>query len=457
MLRSSEIRAQIAEKTAQVQAIVELATSENRELTVEEAAAVDKIQGIGDQPGELAALNTQLERAIRLEARVREIASGLGPKLGRPQPEQQLKKIVIPAKAKLFSGKLKAFQGACGERDAYVFGRVLAASLYNHGKSRQWLRDNGIRIKAAVSEDSNERGGIFVPTETTTQIIRLVEEYGVFRRFAKNEPMGSDRRVIPVRTGGMTAYPVAETNTANEGSNTGTKSEPSWVNIELIARKWKTWLRMSDEINEDSLISLADAIALEMALAFAYAEDNAGFNGDGTSTYHGIVGILNAVNAGSIHTALAGNTAFSTLDLDDFRTLKGKLPEYPGIQPRWFISKEGYCDSMERLMLAAGGNAVVDIANGGVPMFLGSPVQITNVLNSTLTAQTSTKLLAYGDLNMGAVFGDRRKMSMSLTDQRYWDEDQIAVKSTERFDINVHSRGTATAAGAVMVLATPGS
>jgi HK97 family phage major capsid protein len=227
--------------------------------------------------------------------------------------------------------------------------------------------------------------------------------------------------------------------------------------VELIARKWKAWTKMSDELNEDSLVSMADELATEAAIAFAYAEDNAGFNGDGSASFHGITGVLNAVNAGSVYTALAGNTAFSTLDMEDFLSMKGRLPMFPGIVPAWFVSHEGYSASIERLMLAAGGNTVANVADGGLPRFLGAPVVVTNVLNSTLGAQTSTNLLAYGDLRMAALLGDRRQMTMSLTDQRYWDTDQIAVKTTERIDINVHSRGTTTAAGAIIVLATPGA
>ena len=108
-------------------------------------------------------------------------------------------------------------------------------------------------------------------------------------------------------------------------------------------------------------------------------------------------------------------------------------------------------------MLAANGTLPSDIAAGGGLRFLGCPVVLSNVMNSTLTAQTATDIAALGDLRLAVRFGDRRQMTLSATDQRYWDEDQVAIKATERFDINVHSKGTATAAGAVMVLRTPGA
>jgi HK97 family phage major capsid protein len=109
------------------------------------------------------------------------------------------------------------------------------------------------------------------------------------------------------------------------------------------------------------------------------------------------------------------------------------------------------------LQLAAGGNTSQNLADGGLPKYLGYPVVEVNALNGTLTAQVSTNLLCLGDLRMATVFGDRRKMTLSTTDQRYWDEDQMAIKATERFDFNCHSTGNATEAGAVVVLATPGA
>lgn len=453
MLKSSEIRAAIAQKSAEVKAIVELATKEERELTAEEKAVVDRIQGIGDEAGEIQQLNTDLERAVRFEARVAEIANQLEPTLGQPpEPKPDRKAISIPAQARVH-GSLKAFTGEKAAENAYIAGRWVAANFLGHSGSRKWLKDHGIRN--SMSTDSNEKGGIFVPTEMQTSIIRLVEKHGVFRQYSKVTPMGSDRKVAPVRIAGMTAYPVAETRDSNEGSNTGTRSEPQYANIELVARKWKAWVKMSDELNEDALISIADEVALEMALAFAYAEDTAGFLGDGTSAYHGIVGVLNAVNAGSVHIADTANTSFGALDMADFEGMVGKLPEFEGINPAWFVSKAGYYASMHRLLMAAGGNTAENLENGGRPMFLGYPVVFTSVLNKTLTAQTDTKLLAFGDLRMASLLGDRRKMTMSLTDQRFWDEDQIAIKGTERFDINIHSRGTATDPGAILVLQTP--
>ena len=453
----AQIKEAILALCNRVQAIAAIAKEEKRDYTAEEASEIDAINGVGESKGKIDALTVELDRATKQEDMEKRMAAMTGAKVieGKQTDGTGRPKMQIPSSVKMKVSTSKAFRGAHAAREAHVTAKFVAAKFFGDRKAKLWLKEN-VR-QAAVSVGDNQSGGLFVPNETTNAIIRLVEEYGVIRRYSKIEPMMSSTKTVPVRVSGVTAHPVAETNTANEGSNSGTKSQAEYTNIELVARKWKTWFKMSDEFSEDSAVSIAEQFVLEAALAFATAEDDAGFNGTGAATYHGIIGIMNAMAAGSIYTALAGNTAFSTLDDADFRGMKAKLRRYAGMQPAWFISPEGYSDSIERLQLAAGGNTSQNLSEGGLPKYLGYPVVEVNALNGTLTAQTSTNLLCLGDLRMATVFGDRRKMTLSTTDQRYWDEDQMAIKATERFDFNCHSTGTASEAGAVVVLATPGA
>ena len=462
MKTAQQIQASIDEKNAHVDAIIALGEEEKRELNAEEIGVINAWHGEGKEPGEYGAIVAKLEQAQKIEARKKQIATermapaieDLADSAGSKLDQDGRKAFAVP-RSQRRHGSLKAFRGQDAEKDAYISGRHFAASLFGHEESKTWLDEHS--ISAAMSTGDNSKGGLFVPVETESAIIRLVEDFGVFRQYASPESMASNTKVVPVRTSGMTAYPVAETKDTNQSSNTGTESDPGYRNIELVARKWKTLTRTSDELNEDSLISMADQIAMETALAFATAEDGAGFVGDGTSTYHGIKGLSNSLLAGSVYTALTGNTSFSSLDMADFLGMLGDLPDYPGMSSAWHISKEGYYASMARLQLAAGGNTVTDFGRGPELSFLGLPVVFNQKTNKTLSAQTDTRLLYLGDLGMSAKFGNRRGVTMSLSEERYWDVDQIGIKGTERFDINIHSTGTATEAGAIIGLDTPSS
>ena len=80
------------------------------------------------------------------------------------------------------------------------------------------------------------------------------------------------------------------------------------------------------------------------------------------------------------------------------------------------------------------------------------------LMNSTLSAQTSTDGLVYfGDLSQGVAFGSRRGLSLAQSADRYFELDQLAIRGTQRFDIVVHEKGTASAAGSIVMLSTPAS
>ena len=456
-LTAGEISEKLEELAARAEAIYEVAKEEGRELTAEEQAELIQIQGEDGSGGELAvqAKLLKTKRAIEQRSAAKlqnRLDSGEiqtpDDKAAKTDPENAIEKLRVPAVARAH-GRLKAFEDSHqGEKEAYVSGRWIA-SVLGHKPSAQWLNDQG--FSASMDTGNNDSGGLMVPGEMSRTIIRLVEEFGVARNQFGQQPVTGERWAGPVRVSGMTAYPVAETTEANEGSNTGTKSQPKYKQIELVMRKWKAWTKASDELNDRSFISLAEIVSTESATAFAYAEDNAGFNGDGTAAFHGITGVLNAVKAGSVKTFASTKLAFSDLTIADFEAMVAMLPDFAGINPVWNISKQGYYYSMHPLLMAAGGNTSSNLEAGGMPMFLGYPVVFTKVLPTTAADQADAKVVTFGDTRMGVKFGTNGRLRASISRERYWDEDQIGIKVEEFFDINVHSTGDATNAGSIIV------
>ena len=226
----------------------------------------------------------------------------------------------------------------------------------------------------------------------------------------------------------------------------------------MVAKKLGAIGRFSSEVAEDAFIDIASDLASEMAYAFAQSEDNALVLGDGSSTYGGITGLINAIGDGSTIDALTGNTAFSTLDLVDFLNMQGKLPIYPGQQPAWFISPEGFYASMARLQYAQGGATKQDVSMGADEFFLGRPVYFVNVMNATLTAQTDAEgICYYGDLNQTVTAGERRGFSFAASSDVYFTTDEIAVRGTTRVGMSVHEATDATNPGPLIMLAMPGA
>jgi HK97 family phage major capsid protein len=61
-------------------------------------------------------------------------------------------------------------------------------------------------------------------------------------------------------------------------------------------------------------------------------------------------------------------------------------------------------------------------------------------------------MIAFGDLSLAATMGERRGVTVKTTQDRYLEFDQIGIRGTERFDINVHDLGNSNIAGPIVGL-----
>jgi len=445
---SKAVREEIAEIYNRLEAIQQLAGEEDRDLTPEEdaefKAGVEEIGNSGDNGQAATGMWAKVKTAERYEA----IKAKLDAPANNTPRFVQDSGDVVRVKRKYRSGPMKGYAKG-DEETAYRAGQWAAAALFCKESSRKWCADNGMTIRAAQTEGSNQDGGFLVPDELSQAIIDLRETYGVFRSRARRVGMGSDHMNVPRRLSGVTAYAVGENDAI-------TASDKTWNRVELTAKKWGALTRYSSELSEDAFIDLASDLASEFAYAFSLKEDQSGFIGDGGSTYHGITGLMvkaiDGNHAASVHQPATGTLAFSDLTLAMFETALGKLPQYAVPNAAWYISRVGYYASMANLQNAAGGNNSDDIGAGPGMNFMGLPVVISQVLNTTLTDQASAAVCAVGDLSLAATIGDRRDFSVAVSTDRYFENDEVAIRGTQRTAINVHDLGDGSTAGPMVVI-----
>ena len=341
------------------------------------------------------------------------------------------------------TGNLKHLKDA---ETAHGIGQFFLGSMGNKS-AQQWVSDRyGIK---AHGEGNNSLGGFLVPDELEQAIIDLRAKFGKFRANTRVLNMSRDTLLINRIAGGLTASFVGE------GSSI-TETDASFDQVSLVARKASTLTRYSRELAEDSVVNLGDFLAGEVARAFANAEDEAGFNGDGSSGNGGIVGLKNAVGSAGQKTG-SGN-AYSELTLADFTGTVGLAPEYVFSQgtPKWYMSTQFYHTVVLDLLADAGGNTNLTLAGGvAVPSLFGYEVVLADVLPKT---EANSQLCAYfGALELGTTMGDRRPTEIAVSEDRYFESDQIGVRGTTRFDINCHDVGDSSAAGAIVALKTAAS
>jgi HK97 family phage major capsid protein len=411
---------------------------------VTESRAFDEVeQKVFD---DFAADIANIDKQIEIEERMMTLKASLAKPINIPGNERK----TVPAEARVRYSKLKAFKGGGAEDAAYRSGQFLMATMLGNNKAAEWCRENGVIIQRAQSEGINSAGGFLVPNEFNQAIIDLREEYGTFRQNCQVIPMGSDSMTIPRRAGGLTAYFVGE-------GVAPTESQKSWDQVSLAAKKMAVLSKMSTELAEDAVISIADDLASEMAYAFAVKEDACGWNGDGTSTYGGISGVRARIIDGT-HTASAidgasGHDTFAEIDANDLAAVMAKLPKYAERDAKWYCSSVGWALVFQRLIAAAGGVTMMELT-GGKPSrtYLGYPVVIDQTLPTATTDLSDTAMLFFGSLSLAATMGERRGVTIKSSEHRYMDLDQIGIFGTERVDINVHDLGDNTNAGPLIAL-----
>lgn len=181
----------------------------------------------------------------------------------------------------------------------------------------QIIKDSGLPKLSqfrVASTLTNGAGKYLVPTPMLAELFVLIEQAGIARRYFRPMPIGqgSDLKLDGLLTKAVAYW-------TDEASNL-TASDFVFGQGTLSVKKLGGIASWSHEMDEDAAIAYLPVFNQFMAEAIMLKEDLAGFIGDGTATYGGFTGMLNA--AGKVKTMDAGKVDFADADLDDFRALR---------------------------------------------------------------------------------------------------------------------------------------
>jgi HK97 family phage major capsid protein len=267
--------------------------------------------------------------------------------------------------------------------------------------------------------------------------------------------MTSDTLNVPNASTSTTTYYPGEATAI-------TASDVTFSQVQLAAKKLAILTIVSKELNEDTVIDFGAMLAQDFAYGLALAEDAAAFQGDGTSTYGSITGIMPKIKALSatyaniasmVVGASGSSSALSSLTLANWQSMVSKLQPY-ATNPRWFMHKSVFYNGCADKLIALSGNSIMDIQNayGPEPTLFGIPISFVQNMPSATGA--SVDLAVLGDLSKGVAFGDRRGVSVEVSDQVKFIEDALTFKATERYAFNAFDIGNVNATVASQV---PGS
>ena len=406
---------------------------------------------IAERDLELETLNSdagKLAKKIDFEKSVADASKNLRSVVDRctPAPEVRADEQKPRISAVPYSGKLRAFQNA---EDAYKTGMWLK-SKSGDADAKRWCQDHGVESRAQGSTGSTT-GAAFVPDVLESTVLRLVNEYSAFTSNAMNATMSSDYVLFPKRTAGAgSGYWISE-NTAI------TTTDPTSTQVALTAKKVSGAVVIASELLRDSIVSISDWLAAELALTLSTAIETAAFNGNpsnapavaGIATGYtgGLYAASGATYAASLVTA-AGDTPDEVTKANLLKMM-ATLPQHSQAGAKWFVSPFFFATCMQNLDLAQGGS--VGMSQGMGLTFLGKPVVLTDQLPSGADS-TGVVMALYGDLMNSSIYGVRQGIEIASSDQVNFLSDQSVIRAVARVAISHHTLGSDTVAGPVIGL-----
>jgi HK97 family phage major capsid protein len=178
--------------------------------------------------------------------------------------------------------------------------KLYEAGAYTERSVRQDLRNAraaGDFYSTVVDAD----GGFLLPTEVRDEINELADEVGVARTICDTFQQVRGTIKVPGATG-----VEDQANAVDEGGEIDS-SIRAFQSVSLNPKKWAQIVPWSYEAQVELAPQILEDVQRAIARSFARAEDDALFNGDGTSSYNGINGIFSA-NRSGVSSLVIGTT-----------------------------------------------------------------------------------------------------------------------------------------------------
>lgn len=306
---------------------------------------------------------------------------------------------------------------------------LMAAHAYSTGeyKDARLTRFTEETKQSTMVESVGASGGFLVPAEFRAELMAVMGERSLVRGRATVIPMARREVLIPTLDqegttsgvphwfGGMQFY-------WHEEAQEKTLTEAKFRQIKLVAHKLIGYTRASDELLDDSAISLEAFLGGPMGMAggIAWMEDWAFINGSGAGQPLGVIPAPATIT-------VAREVQHSVTYTDLTTMVENFLPSGRGV---WFISQS----CMQELLTLNGpsGNPSyiwANAVNGAPGTLLGMPVIWTEKCPRIGTA---------GDVILADwsyyLLGDRQATTVESTKFDRWRYDETSWRAVHRVD-----------------------
>ena len=313
----------------------------------------------------------------------------------------------------------------------YMIG-VLAAEPVPTAKA--YLRSQGVGeegIAKALDSYTSGSGSEWVESVFSSQFVERIALGGKLAPLFPRFTMAAKTVYVPAARGLMNAYLT----TGSENAATTEDTELDSAQITFTAEDVNIYRSFSDNLDQDSLISVGGLIQAQMANSMAEWIDRAIDNGDITATHHD-----GDISAGDPRKAWSGlrekalttttaNASLATFNFDNLLAIPAAMSGYNDDPAKltWIVPTKTYWASLFTLkdssnnpvwLPANGVTGMNPIVSGQVGWLAGIPVVASGVLRTDLNASgvydgsTKTKSALYCVYRDAWWLGDRKQVTI---------------------------------------------
>jgi HK97 family phage major capsid protein len=311
-------------------------------------------------------------------------------------------------------------------------------------------------LRKAMDTATSEEGIEWIPTGFSNELVRKVRLQLKVASLHRRIAMPTNPFKLPIDGADATAYLFAEST-----SDTATKitaSTPGSGNVTFDAVKLACRVLVSTELEEDSVVAILPLLHDKIVQALAEAQENATINGDTDGTHQDadVTASTDVRKAWDGYRKLVSGAAKvdgSTFDKAALRAIRTAMGKY-GVNPNNLAWIAGI--SVYNKMLALDEVVTLDkygpsatVLTGELGKFDGIPIVVSEFIRENLNADgvydgvTTTKTVLPLVYRPAFLYGDRRSITVKVSQELYMETDQDVAIATQRLDFKPVQDATA--------------
>jgi HK97 family phage major capsid protein len=312
------------------------------------------------------------------------------------------------------------------EKELELAGYAKAVYAREHGKELT------PEVRKALGETTGSTGGFLIPYEFRPELLKLIIEDQVVRPRAQVVPMATDTLIYPRindTSHATTIHGGVKGTWTAEASALGT-GDPAFGQLQLIAKKFSDYVTVSNELLNDSPVSMAPLLGNLLREGLGFFEDVDFLTGSGANKPRGI-------STSSALVSLTSRAVTSHINYADIVGMQTRL--FPSSYKRavWVCSPGALNDLLQMTINVGAGGSAVFITNipgqsaaDTFPMSIfGRPLIISEKMADLGTA---FDIMVFDPTYY--IIGDRMDLSLTSSEHVAFATDQTAFRIIERLD-----------------------